>query len=51
MSDYLSYTLAQQQISERVAGAARPRLPRSRRYTRRHSLAAGLHQLANRIDR
>ena len=49
MSDYTSYTLAKQQMNERIADSERARLAAPRR-TRRHSLATSLHHLADRID-
>jgi hypothetical protein len=50
MSDYTHLTLARQQINERVEQNRRSHLPTQRRRSRRHSLATGLHNLANRID-
>ena len=51
MSDYPSYTLAKQQMNERVQQAQRSRLPgQSRRHASRHAIAARLHGLADRID-
>lgn len=50
MSDYTSLTLANQQINERIERARRSHIPGQRRGSRRHSLARGLHNLADRID-
>ncbi len=49
MSDYAHLTLAKQQINERIEQNRRSHIPTQRR-SRRHSLANGLHNLANRID-
>ncbi len=52
MSDfgYLHEQLARQQIDERVGRRQESRVPGRRRPRGRHRLAAGLHQLADRLD-
>jgi hypothetical protein len=47
---YLTDRVAAQQIRERVADAQRSALIRRHRRSGRHSLAAGLHHLADRLD-
>jgi hypothetical protein len=47
---YLSARLADQQIAERVATAARTRVPGPHRPHGRRALAQRLHRLADRLD-
>lgn len=51
MSDYSHLTLAKLQMNERIEETRRSRIPgRRSRHTNRHTIASGLHSLANRID-
>ena len=50
MSDYSYLTLAKLQMNERIEQNRRSHIPGLKRRSRRHSIATGLHILANRID-